>query len=76
MIVCKKCGNHNGDQDSFCTSCGAFLEWSGERLTEPEPAPTPSPAPPPPPAQPGLVQRVKQAVGIDEPAAAAPQGGA
>jgi hypothetical protein len=62
VIICKECGNHNRDQDTFCSSCGTFLEWSGERVVEPPPPPPPEPAPPPPP---GLVERVKQAVGID-----------
>lgn len=81
MIVCKKCGTHNADQDAFCSSCGAFLEWSGERVPEPTPPP-PSPAPPAtPPAgpPPGFVQRVRQAVGMDEqtgaPPASPPAGG-
>jgi zinc-ribbon domain len=72
MIVCKKCGNENRDQDSFCSSCGAFLEWSGEKVAEPQKQPQPqSPqppptAPPPPDERQGLVKRVKKAVGIEE----------
>lgn len=50
MIVCRKCGYHNGDGDAFCGTCGSFLEWTGEKVTpkideaelevlqEPEPA--------------------------------------
>jgi ribosomal protein L40E len=34
MIVCKKCGNENETGATFCGSCGAFLEWSGETITE------------------------------------------
>ncbi len=65
MIVCKKCGNQNPDGETFCTSCRAFLEWSGEKITE---APPPAPPPPPAPvAQPDLIDRVKQAVGLDQP---------
>ena len=30
MIVCKQCGHHNEDSDTFCGSCGKFLEWTGE----------------------------------------------
>jgi hypothetical protein len=33
MIVCRKCGFHNGDADAFCGSCGSFLEWTGEKVT-------------------------------------------
>lgn len=63
MIVCKKCGNQNPDGETFCTSCRAFLEWSGEKIVEPPP-----PAPPPPLApEPDFVDRVKQAVGLDRP---------
>jgi len=33
MIVCRKCGFHNlNDRDTFCGSCGSFLEWTGERI--------------------------------------------
>ncbi|MEU1757026.1 hypothetical protein ABZ436_30835 [Micromonospora matsumotoense] len=31
MIICRECGNHNGDADTFCGSCGSFLEWTGEK---------------------------------------------
>ncbi|HEX6675605.1 MAG TPA: discoidin domain-containing protein [Actinomycetes bacterium] len=34
MIVCNNCGHENGNDDAFCKSCGAFLEWEGK------PAPT------------------------------------
>ncbi|BCL15860.1 NADase-type glycan-binding domain-containing protein [Micromonospora sagamiensis] len=33
MIICRECGNHNGDADTFCGSCGSFLEWTGEKTT-------------------------------------------
>jgi hypothetical protein len=67
VIVCKQCGHHNEDNDTFCGSCGKFLEWSGERVAvaEPEPEP-PAPEPVPEPAHVGLIDRVKQAVGIEE----------
>jgi zinc-ribbon domain len=45
LIVCKACGNQDDSDETFCTACGAFLEWGGERVATPEP-----PAPPPPPA--------------------------
>jgi hypothetical protein len=41
MIVCKKCGFNNTDADTFCGSCGAFLEWTGEKVTPPAPEPVP-----------------------------------
>ena len=69
MIVCKQCGHHNADSDTFCGSCGKFLEWSGERVAVAEPeslAPAAEAAPEPEPARPGLLERVKQAVGIEE----------
>jgi hypothetical protein len=67
VIVCKQCGHHNEDNDTFCGSCGKFLEWTGERVVvaQPEPEP-PAPEPEPEPAHLGLIDRVKQAVGIDE----------
>ena len=72
MIICKKCGNRNEDRDQFCASCGTFLEWSGERVIEPAPPPPPAPEPAPAPP-PTIVERVKQAVGIEkDPAPAAP----
>ena len=32
MIVCTVCAFQNLDDDAFCGSCGAFLEWSGETV--------------------------------------------
>ena len=32
MIVCTSCGYDNEDVETFCASCGGFLEWTGERL--------------------------------------------
>ncbi len=34
VIICKKCGHHNQDGATFCESCKAFLEWTGERAVE------------------------------------------
>jgi ribosomal protein L40E len=68
VIVCKKCGNQNPDGETFCTSCRAFLEWSGEKVVEAPPEPIP--LPPTPEPQPDFVDRVKQAVGLDKPKAA------
>lgn len=69
MIVCKQCGHQNEDNDTFCGSCGKFLEWTGERVvvSQPEPEPPPAqPAPEPQPSHLGLIDRVKHAVGIEE----------
>lgn len=71
MIVCKQCGHHNEDNDTFCGSCGKFLEWTGERVAVAEPEPPPPVAEPEPePVHHGLLDRVKQAVGLDDVAAA------
>ena len=43
MIVCKSCGFKNLDKDQFCGSCGAFLEWSGEKVALPQAKPPPAP---------------------------------
>ncbi|MGH3939602.1 MAG: NADase-type glycan-binding domain-containing protein [Pseudonocardiaceae bacterium] len=54
MIVCRTCGGHNADADTFCGSCGTFLEWTGEKI-QPAVEPTTSrPAEPstPRPAEP------------------------
>lgn len=34
MIVCTECGNAAPSRDGFCPSCGALLEWAGEKLPE------------------------------------------
>ena len=63
MIVCKVCGNHNDDADTFCGSCQTFLEWDGVRVDD---APRIVVAPPPESqVKPGLIERVKTAVGLD-----------
>ena len=67
MIVCKNCGNQNPDNEVFCTSCRAFLEWSGEKVVEPPPQAPPQPKPPEPEPQVGFVEKVKQAVHLDAP---------
>lgn len=35
MVICKECGNSTESTDGFCSSCGALLEWSGERVAAP-----------------------------------------
>jgi len=32
VIVCNKCAFQNLDDDTFCGSCGGFLEWTGESV--------------------------------------------
>jgi hypothetical protein len=39
MMVCTQCGFQNETEDAFCGSCGAFLEWAGERAGSEEHAP-------------------------------------
>ena len=60
MIVCRKCGYHNGDTDGFCGSCGSFLEWTGEKVapkaTEEGTAPVREEAPDEP-RRPSFLQR-------------------
>jgi ribosomal protein L40E len=34
MIICTQCGNAAPSRDGFCSSCGALLEWAGEKLPE------------------------------------------
>jgi ribosomal protein L37E len=40
LIVCKRCGFKNQDDDAdFCASCGRFLEWTGEKVEQQTAAP-------------------------------------
>jgi uncharacterized OB-fold protein len=50
-LVCRRCGYTNVPGDTFCGSCGAFLEWEGEQAADPmATTPTgPGPAAGPPP---------------------------
>jgi ribosomal protein L40E len=43
-IICKRCGAHAAVDESFCGSCGAFLEWEGERVVVEAGTPTEVPA--------------------------------
>ena len=61
MMVCTQCGFQNETEDAFCGSCGAFLEWAGEKVETDAPAPvaaaspvveTPAAAPPDEPPTP------------------------
>jgi hypothetical protein len=31
-VICSKCGHQNAAEQPFCGSCGAFLEWSGQKV--------------------------------------------
>ncbi|MPZ84793.1 MAG: hypothetical protein GEV28_32180, partial [Actinophytocola sp.] len=64
MIVCKSCGFHNKETDAFCGSCGAFLEWTGEKLA---PAPVPAAEPEAVEEQPkrGWLSRVQSMLYMD-----------
>jgi hypothetical protein len=73
MIICKECGNQNADDDQFCGSCSAFLEWSGEKIAPDVPEPEPVVEDEADKA--GLVTRIKHAIsGPDLPPP--PDGGA
>jgi hypothetical protein len=74
VIICKKCGNHNQDQETICSSCGAFLEWSGERVTPPAPPP-PVAAPPTTTAPPATTAPAPPAASTASPAPPRPAGG-
>ncbi len=69
MIVCKKCGFNNADADTFCGSCGAFLEWTGEKVVPPalaEPVPE-TPAAAEPARRGGFMALVQQVTAIGVP---------
>lgn len=68
MIVCSRCGFENENSDAFCGSCATFLEWDGRKVAEetpPEPEPEPA-VQVEPEARPGLIDRVREAIGIGE----------
>jgi ribosomal protein L40E len=61
VIVCGQCGARNPDE-AFCSECGAYLDWEGERIQQ---APPPQAETPPPEAEvPGFVERVRTAIGL------------
>jgi hypothetical protein len=50
-VICSKCGQESDAGETFCGSCGAFLEWSAEQVAPGGPdAPPPSPGSLPGPA--------------------------
>jgi hypothetical protein len=65
MIVCKTCGYRNAGADSFCGSCGGFLEWVGERVEPPRPEPVPAEPEPEPAPKRGLLARVQDLLYAD-----------
>jgi hypothetical protein len=62
MIVCRDCGHQNEDDDEWCGSCGAFLEFKGQAVQQQVTAP----------AEVAVddgeerFKRVKQAMSVDE----------
>ncbi len=66
MIVCTSCGYENEDTDAFCGSCAGFLEWAGQKVQEPEPEPEPEPDPEPDAEHQGLIERVKEKIGLGD----------
>jgi zinc-ribbon domain len=52
VIVCRQCGERAREGVEFCESCGAFLEWEGERVDQAGRAPAAPPAGPAPPSGP------------------------
>ena len=66
VIVCSKCGFQNTSSDSFCGSCGSFLEWTGSKVEEPA-AEVAAPEPEPQPLEPehqSFIGRVREVVGF------------
>ena len=73
VVVCGECGSANDADVSFCGSCGAYLEWEGERLQPGRPA-SPVEEVEPPPEKHSLLDRVRAGLGIEGDAAAPPDG--
>ncbi|HEU5427745.1 MAG TPA: zinc-ribbon domain-containing protein [Actinocrinis sp.] len=71
MILCRECGNSAPSRDGFCSSCGALLDWSGERV-ETQVLPTVQGAPTGQTA-PSIPATAAAAAGVGQ---AEPQGGA
>jgi hypothetical protein len=85
VIVCRQCGQQAREGEDFCESCGAFLEWEGERVDPAPPRPTrapgtgaapaaPAPTGPPPAAGAGAAGPPGGAPPGPAPRAAAPAG--
>ena len=54
MILCQACGGRNDNDAVFCRSCGAFLEWTGQHVSQPATVAS-APAAPGPHAMPNAV---------------------
>ncbi|MGW6278561.1 zinc ribbon domain-containing protein [Kribbella sp. NPDC055071] len=60
MLICGECGHRNAERDTFCGSCGQFLEWNAQRVVQETPvAPVEALEPLPPKA--GLLTRISRA---------------
>lgn len=69
MILCRECGNSAPSRDGFCSSCGALLDWSGERvetqvLPTVQGAPTGQTVPPIPATATAGVSQVEPQAGV------------
>src|SRR5581483_10027636 len=51
---------------SFCGSCASFLEWEGSRVAADEPEPEPEPEVDTEPGHVGIIERVKEKIGMGE----------
>jgi ribosomal protein L40E len=60
VIVCGQCGARNPDE-AFCSECGAYLDWEGERIQQ---APPQAETVAPEAEAPGFVERVRTAIGL------------
>ncbi|WP_425552168.1 hypothetical protein, partial [Kribbella koreensis] len=60
MLICGECGHHNSGRDTFCGSCGEFLEWNAQRVVPPTPVAEPA-DPEPLPPRPGFLTRLSRA---------------
>ncbi|HET6298241.1 MAG TPA: hypothetical protein VFG33_32995, partial [Kribbella sp.] len=60
MLICGGCGHRNTERDTFCGSCGEFLEWNAQRIV-PETPVVQVEDPEPLPSRPGLLTRISRA---------------
>ena len=60
MILCRKCGHQNADDESFCAQCNSYLEWSGDKVGIATPSAPASPLLPAPAAAPPSQQRLRR----------------
>jgi uncharacterized OB-fold protein len=82
MVICSDCGHYNQDKDTFCGSCGNFLEWTGEKHKEETATAVQTPVQPEPEApapRNGFIQRVQAAADLiagNDPPVGAPRAAA